>query len=33
LIGKKIISKIDQQLFRNITLISTAAVGLKLIFF
>lgn len=32
-LGKKIISKINQQLFQNITLVSAAAVGLKLIFF
>jgi len=33
-IGKRIISRIDQHLFQNITLISAAAaVGLKLIFF
>jgi uncharacterized membrane protein YfcA len=31
-IGKRIISRIDQGLFQNITLISAAAVGLKLIF-
>jgi uncharacterized membrane protein YfcA len=33
LLGKKIISRIDQQLFQNMTLVSAALVGLKLIFF
>ena len=33
LIGMKIISRINLQLFQNITLISAAAVGFKLIFF
>lgn len=32
-LGKKIISRINQQLFQNITLVSAAALGLKLIFF
>jgi uncharacterized membrane protein YfcA len=33
LIGKKIISLINQQLFQNITLVTAAVVGLKLIIF
>lgn len=33
LIGRKIISRINQQLFQNITLFSAAVVGVKLIFF
>ena len=33
LLGKKIVSRIDQQLFQNMTLVSAALVGFKLIFF
>jgi len=33
ILGKRIISRIDQKIFQNITLVSAAAVGLKLILF